>query len=414
MKTLIFLLILGISFKVFFLQEASNDIYKMLPYEQYVAKPTIIFIPGYYGSSLREIKNKKRYFINPREILYGSFTLSLHRELNTPPARDLEVEGVIGGFTIFPHIFKIDAYSSIIEDLKKSFPGSQIIPFAYDWREDLVDNADRLSSLVNALTEKKAPSISIVAHSMGGLIATHYLAYGDSKTNKDREITWAGAVKVPKVVLMGVPFGGVMSIFRNMQYGANFLWNKNILQADTVSSFPASYYLIPRFQTKIFNTEKTSLNVNLFDPQIWIKANLGLMRPQNLSQETKNARARFTAEMLDKSLKFSDHIQLGQNYTYPMPKTSKVLNIVGQGIPTLDGGYYDKNNNKFLFFKNEIEANNLSLDLIQSDGDGTVTLASAETPLAMHSATTKLITNYRHDKLFTDPKIMEAIIGFLR
>ena len=52
----------------------------------------IIFVPGYYGSTLNKVGTGDRFFITAGRYLFGSDAVSLMtRELATPRAPDLEV-----------------------------------------------------------------------------------------------------------------------------------------------------------------------------------------------------------------------------------------------------------------------------------------------------------------------------------
>ncbi len=54
--------------------------------------------------------------------------------------------------------------------------------FAYDWRRDIVENAQLLAASIRdiqANTGDPATKVDLVAHSMGGLIVEYFLLYGD-------------------------------------------------------------------------------------------------------------------------------------------------------------------------------------------------------------------------------------------
>jgi len=98
--------------------------------------------------------------------------------------------------------------------------------YAYDWRKDNVANARELVKRIARLKEKLGrPDLrfNVVAHSMGGLIARYAAMYGDADlSNTDEKIqpTWAGAVHINKIVMIGVPNEGRLTYGA----GANPTW----------------------------------------------------------------------------------------------------------------------------------------------------------------------------------------------
>ena len=102
--------------------------------------------------------------------------------------------------------------------------------------------------------------ISIVAHSMGGLIVSYYLRYGTQDIESAVE-NWKGAEDLQRVVLAGVPFLGVMNSFRNMNFGVTVGWNSSLLSSEAYASFPASYYTLPVADSdELFTPEWKSLS----------------------------------------------------------------------------------------------------------------------------------------------------------
>jgi len=117
-------------------------------------------------------------------------------------------------------------------------------------REDLMPAVRGLHDTIAGLKRDGIEQIVLVAHSMGGLIACYYLRYGVQEPETAKE-TWEGADKITAVVVAGVPFEGSMTVFRNMTYGRPIGWNETLLSFETVSSFPASYYLLPHAGTDV-------------------------------------------------------------------------------------------------------------------------------------------------------------------
>src|SRR5262249_41351410 len=139
--------------------------------------------------------------------------------------------------------------------------------FAYDWRQDNVANAHELGELIKRIvkstpTEPDRPSlppcpdhkVDIIAHSMGGLIAQYYVAYGDAELPADGAAiavpTFAGAEYVRRLVLVGTPSRGSHQVLRFFTDGFDeyehhgFGIGRDLGRA-VLATFPSAYQLLP-------------------------------------------------------------------------------------------------------------------------------------------------------------------------
>ena len=231
-------------------------------------KPAIIFLHGYYGSALKDPVSGKRLFLRPTQTFWGSLPIALHaKTLGARPSPALEVEGVFGAVTVLPYVYGMRIYTPLLESLSST--GHQVVPFAYDWRKDLVEAAGELHALVEKLRAAGVPSISLAAHSMGGLVATYYLGYGNQGVENAR-LDWRGAKRIERALYLGTPFRGAMSILRNLQHGTGYPWNPELLEPATVASFPASYQLLPLIEGQIVNAAGKQIPGGLAGMEAWL------------------------------------------------------------------------------------------------------------------------------------------------
>jgi pimeloyl-ACP methyl ester carboxylesterase len=366
------------------------------------SRPTLIFIHGYYGSSLREVGAGRRIFLTAREILFGHNALSLFQEqLATPPGPKLEVEGLLGDVRVVPVLYDVDVYGDFIASARK-VPNLQVVPFAYDWRNDLGIAVNQLDDLVKTLRAKGVTKIAIVAHSMGGLVASYYLGYGNQPLG-EAKLNWAGASQVSRVVFLGTPFRGVFSIFRNMQRGADFAWNHYLLPAEAVASFPASYALIP-VESEFLDQNKKSRPGNLFSFEFWEKHQLGLMHTFGLAENIAQARAEFTVEQLKMARQFLDKVNFVGAKT-PAPAGLRVMNVMGRGRDTVGRAYFDGANGSLLFDTDDLEKAGLEKKALLTDGDGTVVTSSSILPPVFQKNANIVVSSKAHDRLFEDDSI---------
>jgi pimeloyl-ACP methyl ester carboxylesterase len=155
--------------------------------------------------------------------------------------------------------------------------------FPYDWRRDNVENARILVTRVERLKERlKRPDLrfSVIAHSMGGLIARYAAMYGAADLPPDDialRPTWAGAQHIAKIVMLGVPNEGSADAFATMLYGYSIteglrrrvpLLNK-LTAGDAITS-PALFQLLPhRASTRFLNEDLQVIQLDLYDPKVW-------------------------------------------------------------------------------------------------------------------------------------------------
>jgi hypothetical protein len=283
----------------------------------------------------------------------------------------------------------------MIRLLEKNFPDHQIIPFAYDWRFDLIEVSKELDSVIKKLRESKVKSISAIGHSMGGYLLAYYLRFGTQEADKAQE-NWSGRASISKTVFMGSPFRGSTAIFKNMVRGVNFYFNKRLLPKETVASIPSSYYLLPEHHREIF------------EPHLWAKRNIGLFN-QGLHPKTKEKRLAFTAKYLGRANRFQQLV-LSPTQT---KDTGKNLNVIGTGRKTHGSYLYAENVNHYAFFTKEVKALGEKAAIV-AEGDVAVTISSATMPDAYTSTTKEIRSTFEHSLLFCDAKVQTEMIDFLK
>ncbi len=148
------------------------------------ALPAVFVLPGILGSHLRA--GDKRIWLSLR--LIGG----LKRLAYQPGGADqVQPDGPIGM-----------VYDDLIEHLAASH---EVIPFAFDWRRPIEEEAQRLAVAVEAALDARNESgqpVRLLAHSMGGVLArTMHL---------ERPKTWARlmARDGARLLMLGTPNGG--------------------------------------------------------------------------------------------------------------------------------------------------------------------------------------------------------------
>lgn len=387
------------------------------------AESAIIVVPGYYGTRLVREADRSLVFISLTQALFGRQSLTLPvPDLGFEGTIDLKPDGILDEVRVVPLLYSIDVYGSLLDRLRPSnINGQEVIPFTYDWRGDLMDTVRSFDALIRSLRDKGTKDISVVAHSMGGLIVSYYLRYGAQDIDTAVE-TWKGTEEFKRVVLVGVPFLGAMNAFRNMNYGATVGWNSSLLSYEAYASFPASYYTLPDADSdELITLEGQPLQGVIRNAGQWQRSGWGLLKyKEGFPNDIVDRRATYTSYWLHRSQRFLELLQ--EPLSTPSPHHPSLLYLYAKGTSTLAKGVWTGNQGgqgiDSLFFDDADLAGSESAEkfsTVYADGDGTVTVSSAWLPVAYRRAFQTTIRDYEvgHTELVTTPEIQDDIIRFL-
>ncbi len=147
-------------------------------------RPAVFVLPGILGSHLKA--GDKRIWLSLR--LIGGL-----KRLSYQPggADQVQPDGPIGM-----------VYDDLIEHLAETH---EVIPFAFDWRRPIEEEAHRLAHAVEAALDARNESeqpVQLLAHSMGGVLAR--------TLQLERPKTWARLMARPgaRLLMLGTPNGG--------------------------------------------------------------------------------------------------------------------------------------------------------------------------------------------------------------
>jgi pimeloyl-ACP methyl ester carboxylesterase len=192
--------------------------------------------------------------------------------------------------------------------------------FDYDWRRDNVENAKRLHAFIE---EKRAyvqeqyakrfgienadVKFDVAAHSMGGLIARYYLMYGAQDLPVDGSLpalSWEGAKRVERVVLIGTPNAGSLDALVMLVEGHRPGPLLPYYSAAILGTFPSVYQLLPRGRhaAALRDDDASQPLADLTNATLWEQNGWGLADPKQapalatlLPQERDPAARRATA-----------------------------------------------------------------------------------------------------------------------
>ena len=208
----------------------------------------LVVIPGFIGSEL-----------------YRGETLlwpNLRRMVRCPKSQiqeyweDAEVRGMIRQLAVIPGLIKAESFGSLTNFLTQDLgyeSGKDLLEFPYDWRSDNRKTARLLARAIRQWRQqldRPADRITLIAHSMGGLVARLYLQHH------------GGAEAVEQVIFLGTPHKGSANSLlflltgrtelRLGGPGALRLSMKLRRVREIVQGFASAYQLLPTEDTVFF------------------------------------------------------------------------------------------------------------------------------------------------------------------
>ncbi len=187
----------------------------------------VVVVPGFAGSNLwsgtEKIWPTRGALMNP-EVMRRD--------------EPLEARGLVDEVMIIPGLMKQDRYSSLINYLRESLQyesGKDLLEFGYDFRQDNRESARQLAAAIDRW--KVSAPITLIAHSMGSLIARYFLE------------CLGGKSKVERVIFLGGPHMGTPYAFTSLLTGPNLLplGLMNARLRALLATYPSWYQLLPTY-----------------------------------------------------------------------------------------------------------------------------------------------------------------------
>jgi pimeloyl-ACP methyl ester carboxylesterase len=193
-----------------------------------------ILIPGIMGSVLE---------YNGEQIWPGSLT-----ELWFPYGKMAQLtQDNLVATDVIRSVSISDQYGTIIEDLgacgfREADNPQTLFVCPYDWRKDNALAAHKLADLIDSVVALNpgGTEISLIAHSMGGLISRYYLESGDFVGRQ-------GFKSVHQLITLGTPHRGAPLALSAAMGEEKRLWLNadQVLQIASDPRYPALYQLLP-------------------------------------------------------------------------------------------------------------------------------------------------------------------------
>ena len=350
--------------------------------------PPAVIVPGIMGSGLLRA-DETRVWLNLRNAV-GQYNLSLPFVLPLSESKDeLRPGSLLGIEHRLPRMFGFTEYYDLLELLEaagfqpaKKTGGRGLVHhvFAFDWRRDLVESVRRLDETLEALADARgdrSTRFNVVGHSMGGLIARYYLRYGTAEPHAGMPVTWAGARRIARMLLVAVPNAGSIHALEGMLYGNRVGLSYTTLAASVTARMPSVYQLLPPAGAPaLLDASGQPIEADLHDMATWERYGWGpfsstaLRRLSGLDDNRDRVGyAEFLAAVLQRAGEF--HRALVAAPSTPCP--IKVTLLGGDCMPTLARCIVPEKRGAFPRFE---PLNRHEAEAMFEAGDGRVTRAS--------------------------------------
>lgn len=321
----------------------------------------VIIIPGLIGSELVNKNTNKKAWFDLGRVPDDDLRLPISPDLKAN--RDnLEPSDILRKIQLIRLTPEIDIYQKLIDILREDGfaegkidepiaggDADTVYTFAYDWRLDNVENAQRLLRKMDDLrVELKRPDLkfNVVAHSMGGLIARYAALYGKADLTPGRaRPTWRGASYFNSLSMVATPDDGALSALDSLINGfslfgsgkINLPFIQNLTKFD-LFTIPSIYQLLPHDGSgRVFDENLRPLTIDLYNPATWEKYGWAVYNDEEFAKkfepsEQAQAKAYFRA-VLRRARLF--HVALDARPARQSPISTYYLG--SECKPTIDG-----------------------------------------------------------------------------
>lgn len=391
------------------------------------AKP-IIFIPGISGSELFTIDEKYLSDVERKTGMISSGNEEHAKRLWLPQGydakdlnEDLKItneayglqEGDFRGLKVFDrHVGPGAANAVLLNALLIKFPDRPIYQFSYDWRKSNTLTMKKLDAFIKTI--RKRGKVDIVAHSMGGLVAAHYIREHGGRVDKFISLCtpYEGAPHAYNQMASGNIFGGIKDVILENLFGIE----KEVVQGydGLVELYPTAKMLASYPYQKILNKENfdkiISKKYKDYDDLLEKLHEAGASEDFEPREVQSRMKSYLGANRFVRFLKKAKNYRRHRSFSEPInllyrPRT---MFIVGEGIDTQVSGFYSVDDANETIIK----------EMVTKEGDGLVPMFSAcmgqrldQMPEEIREKFQKIKST--HMGMLMDLRAMDAMCKFL-
>ncbi|MGB6220723.1 esterase/lipase family protein [Haloferula sp.] len=356
---------------------ALGEIYNPTAQRIHVDRNPIIVVPGVMGSKLVDAQGNVVWGVfGPGGIDHrsadGMRSMALPVSASGWPRDDVRPDGALEELHVsLGFNFHFKAYSRMLAAFGA---GGYIDPahietggveygdehftcfqFAYDWRRSNAENAAKLDQFIEEKARyvererkrrygiTKKVKFDVIAHSMGGLVARYHLMYGGRQLSADGRmpVTWAGANRVEKLILVGTPNGGSVYAFENLEKGLKLSPLLPTIKPAVIGTMPSAYELLPPGGDGAL-IDQHSVAIDYYNVDEWERRGWGLMNPEQDEVLAKlmpdvgdpAARRSRARDQLKKMLENARSFHRAMNLPVALPDGVELFAFVGDAVST--------------------------------------------------------------------------------
>lgn len=258
----------------------------------------VVFVPGITGTELSRPDGglawgDGRALLAPRD---GGYELALPLDPSDPRGEGLEAGALIEELRlatvarkpIYGPVFEwLVAHGYARGELADPSPGERLFAFAYDWRRDNVDSAQRLADRLEGLREglgRDRLRVALICQSNGAQICRYLTKYGRAELAEAA----AGLRRPPEgidfaaSILVGTANGGSARMLSMLDRGRVYLRlvGRRFLR-EVFFTMPSVYQDLPAYLPRPFVDERgRPIEADIFDVETWRRFELGIYDPE--------------------------------------------------------------------------------------------------------------------------------------
>ncbi len=275
----------------------------------------IIIIPGMMGSTLRNPDTDEIVWgrmidlrvANPHEALLFPEKDGVELPVDSTHSDGLIASSILSRFEMLNRIGSVTVYEDLIQnfsrcglvegDIQRCSGSDNIYLFSYDWRQDLVKTAQLLADRIEAVKLASGPEtqVTLVTHSMGGLVAQYYLMYGGKDILSDSTYTpdYSGVPSVDKVFFLGTPFKGTPMAFKSL-HGGEWIGPGLTISNWATFTMPAIYEMLPFSDDNLFIDDQNHVqSLDLIQANTWKEMGFSIFQKDKWSEFEQTCQTSF-------------------------------------------------------------------------------------------------------------------------
>ncbi|KAI8053881.1 Alpha/Beta hydrolase protein [Syncephalis plumigaleata] len=348
----------------------------------------VVIVHGFRGSRLVDTSCNNEEYWFPEALLKDQVHPPMHLPINI---RDNEPHNVVSQGYLANRSY-IEYYSDFVNSIQQAADTChgqfQLHWFDYDFRRNILACTTRFIDYLDEIYQRNGrQSITVIAHSMGGLIVLAAL-------HKQPQL-FRG------VIFAGTPFNGSITAIPHKLIGSPVGENRQVFSAETHFQLQSTFTFYP-FDSRglVHADDGTDWPLDFHDIDVWLKYKLSVVlnTKETLSIGTYEERVDYLAYVLARARELKALLAYRSDITYP-----RLVVLAADHLPSPHRYPASLNTDGTL---------HVDIDrVINAPGDGLITLSSTTPPQGIpHSV---VIANGTHMGLLDDMNAVRQAIDLI-